>query len=177
MGRKDANKYVLDVETGKYDYIGVRYAIMADEKDIKRFQRWGLVASLGLIGLFLSAGMITYGGMNSTYVLAPNVLMMVAAVWLCYNMIKLFRKGDELTEAANRRMMHVTWSSLAAAILGGLAAVAHVVYSVLNGWTTGDVPFIILMACAVPLGVLVFWLVRRCPTEPMFIDDIPEIED
>jgi len=177
MGRKDANKYVLDTETGKYDYIGVRYAIMADEKDIKRFQRWGLAASVGIIALFLASGMITYGGMNSALVLAPNVLMMIAGMWLCYNMFKLFRKGDELTEAANKRMMHVTWSSLAAGILGALAAVAHLAYSIVNGWAQGDLTFILLMVCAAPLGVLVFILRRRCPTEPMFIDDITEIED
>lgn len=177
MGRKDASKYVLDTDTGKYEYIGVRYAIMADEKDIKRFQRGGLAASVGIIALFLASGMITYGGMNSTLVLAPNVLMMIAGVWLCYNMIKLFRKGDELTEAGSRRMMHVTWSSLAAGILGALAAVAHLIYSIINGWAQGDLAFILLMACAAPLGVLVFVLVRRCPVEPIYIDDIPEIEE
>ena len=177
MGRRDASKYVLDAETGKYDYIGVRYGIMADEKDIKRFQRWGLAASLGIVALFLGSGLITYSGMNSTLVLTPNVLMMVAGMWLCYNMVKLFRKGDELTEAANKRMLHVTWSSLAAGILGALAAVAQLVYSVLNGWTPGDWLFILLMACAAPLGVLVFYLVRKCPTEPLYIDDIPEIEE
>ena len=58
MGRRDASKYVLDAETGKYDYIGVRYGIMADEKDIKRFQRWGLAASLGIVALFLGSGLI-----------------------------------------------------------------------------------------------------------------------
>jgi archaellum biogenesis protein FlaJ (TadC family) len=150
---------------------------MADEKDIKRFQRWGLAASLGIIALFLASGMITYSGMNSTLVLAPNVLLMVVGMWLCYNMVKLFRKGDELTEAANKRMMHVNWSSLAAAIFGALAAIAQLVYSLIKGWMQGDWIFILLMACTVPLAVMVFILVRRCPTEPLFIDDMPEIEE
>lgn len=181
MARRDAKKYVLDIETGKYDYIGMRYYVMADEAEWKRFRVWGTAASLGILALFLLSGLTVYGGMNCSYVLTPNVLLMISGCWLMYNMVKLCRKGMELTDAANRRLMHVTWSSLAAGVLGALAAVAHVVYSLLNGWAQGDVRFIVLMALGLPLGLLVFCLVRKCPTEQLLIDDlpdeIPEIEE
>ena len=63
--------------------------------------------------------------MNAVFWLSYIFTTLAIAVQI-YVLYSAFRKGDELTEAANRRMMHVTWSSLAAAILGGLAAVAHV---------------------------------------------------
>ena len=174
MARKDAKNYVLDTETGKYDYIGIRYAVMADEKDFWRLRVWGLAASIGLVALFLATGMILYGGMYCFYVQAPSLLMVIASLWLCFQMVKLSRKSMELTEAANRRLMHVHWASLAAAVFGGLSSIAHLVYSLINGWSQGDVAFIVLMLLAVPLGVWVFALVRRCPTEPLLIDDIPQ---
>lgn len=174
MARKDAKNYVLDTETGKYDYIGMRYYVMADEKDFKRFKRWGLLASLALVALFLGTGMIMYGGMYCIYVQLPNVLMVIGAFVLCYQMMKLFGKQMELTEAANRRLMHVHWASLMSAICGGLAAAGHVLYSVLNGWQQGDVIFIVLTLLSVPLGILVFLLARKCPTEPLLIDDVPQ---
>lgn len=181
MARKDAAKYVLDVETGKYDYIGMRYYVMADEADWRRLRVWGTAASIGLIALFLLSSSMMYGGMNTWYVLAPNVLMMVTAFWLTFQMVRICRKEMEVTEATNRRLMHITWSSLLAGILCGAAAATHVLYSLLNGWSQGDGIYIALMLLGVPLGVLVFLLVRKCPTEPLLIDDlpdeIPEIEE
>ena len=174
MARKDATKYVLDVETGKYDYVGMRYYVMADEKDWKRVRVWGTAAALGMLAMFLLSGMSVYGGMNCTYVLAPNVLMMVCGCWLMYHMVKLCRKDMELTEASIRRLMHVSWSSLVSGVLGGLAAVAHVVYSILNGWAPGDARFIVLMALCLPMGVLIFVLERKCPVEQLLIDDLPD---
>lgn len=174
MARKDAEKYVLDVETGKYDYVGMRYYVMADEADWKRLRLWGTACAAGMLVLFLCSGLSVYGGMNCAYVLAPNVLLMVCACWLMYQMMKLFRRDMELTEAANRRLMHVTWSSLASAAAGALAVAAHLVYSLLNGWSKGDVRFMVLMALCVPLGLLAFMLVRKCPTEPLLIDDLPD---
>lgn len=174
MSKKAAKNYVLDAETGKYDYIGMRYYVMADEADWKRLRVWGTAAAIGLIALFLLSGLWVYGGMNTFYVLAPNVLLMVLAFWLSYQMAKICRKPMELTEAANNRLMHITWSSLACAAMGALAVIAHLVYSLLNGWSDGDVRFMVLMGLCVPLGLLVFVLVRKCPTEQLLIDDLPD---
>ena len=91
-----------------------------------------------------------------------------------YNMMKICRKGMELTEAANRRLMQITWSSLASAGCGLLAFIAQLIYSIINGWMAGDVVFMALMLLCVPLGVLVYLLVRICPTEQLLIDDLPD---
>lgn len=174
MARKDAKKYVLDTETGKYDYIGARFYVMADEAVWKRFRVLGMAAALGLLALFLLSGLWSYGGMNAYYVLAPNVALMLTSFVLVYQMAKLCRKQMELTEAGNKRLMHVTWASLAAAASGLLGVIAHLVYSLLNGWSDGDVRYMIFMALAVPLGLLVFLLVRKCPTEQLLINDLPD---
>ena len=174
MARKDAKQYVLDVETGKYDYVGMRYYVMAEESDWKRLRVLGTLAALAIVGMFLGSGLCVFSGMNVYYVMAPNVALMVVGFWLMYNMMKICRKGMELTEAANRRLMQITWSSLASAGCGLLAFIAQLIYSIINGWMAGDVVFMALMLLCVPLGVLVYLLVRICPTEQLLIDDLPD---
>lgn len=174
MRRSDAKKYVLDQETGKFDYIGTRYQVMASEADFRRLKRGGMAASLALLACFVACGLFTYGGMNCNYVVLPYVLLLIPTAWMLSRFIKLWNKRRELTEAGNRLLMHIHWSSLTASALGGLAAVAQVVFSVQNGWTQGDAAFIALMVLCVPIGVVAFLLARRCPTEIQLIDDLPE---
>ncbi len=174
MSRSDARKYVLDQETGKYDYIGTRYRVMASEADYRRLKRWGMAATAAILACFVACGLFTYSGMGCNYVVLPYVLLMVPMAWLLSRLIKLWGKKMELTEAGNRLLVHIRWSSLAAAALGGLAAVAQGVFSLLHGWSQGDAAFIALMLLCLPLGVAVFLLARRCPTEAMLIDDLPE---
>lgn len=165
MGRRDAKRYVYDHETGKYDYVGKVYAVMADEKDFKRLQVGGFLISLALLALFVICGLFTFGGMNCNYVMGPYVLLIVPTAWMFYQCWKLLRKTDELTESGNRIMMHLHWTSLAAAVLGLAAAIGQIVFCVLHGMHSGDIAFIVLMLLCIPLGVTLFVLVRKCPTE------------
>lgn len=174
MRRSDAKKYVFDEEEGGYRYIGPRYQVMADEADYRRLKRWGLTAAILIFAAFVGCGTFVYGGMNCPYVLPFHILLMIPSAWMLSRFAKLWNKSDELTEAGNRLLMHVHWSSLACAALGLCAAVGQIVFSALHGLQAGDVAFIALMALCAPLGVAAFLLARKCPTELSVIDDMPD---
>lgn len=177
MRRSDAKQYVLDQDSGKYDYIGRRYRVMADEADFRRLKRLGMAASMALVAIFVACGLFPFGGMRSNYVVLPYVLLILPVAWLLSRQIRLWNKRMELTEAGNRLLINIRWSSLAAGALGALAALGQIVHSVRNGLSQGDAAFIALMLACLPLGALVFWMARKCPTEPLLIDDLPEAED
>jgi hypothetical protein len=154
----------------QYEYRGTIYTY--DDKALS-YGRW--LARLWICGIVMAAAVLVNGcipapGMqNCIYVLLPYVLQLLAAVSVCWAIVRLTAGGAQLREYIYQATVEkLPMRTMLTAILAIAAAVGEVIFLIRNGagdYLRAAICFLVLEAVTASAAVWLHWVVDAAQKE------------